>query len=737
MQSPARETNPANNYSACDPKEDDTDCDYKATSKAQFTDRADTDMNPTEQHSSDGLNKGNKQDESQDQNNDSSTLSTAFTVSFEDDKPFSKKLGIRDSIRKFAPPKPHTIEKPRPPKEPNQDSSLMSVESAPAGFAGQNNFTRGTNARRSTPSRSNISESAAFLIDKMLNCQRPGRGDDCTIIPSPNNRNNTAFKYKKSPNHKNKHNVQSNVEVLEDEVDYCEEMSDNGTYIVGNDPETDAARKRMDELFGVVKAAEASLLNNQQQMQAANRPSRSTAYHNFGRERQERINRLATRNPSASRSSSSSRQETLKSGIGGHQPRVTSRNSSCDRTTTSRPQHGSRKPRSVSQSSRHSNGKEVSDTRSSRSSLHNDIESMNQEQAMNPSMKFNRAFTLRRARLGLGEPVRDIESNQSGLSPKRSVNPVASKCPGASNSSGSGGLSRNDGGRFSLRTKNNALSSRLSQLPTIARNQLPNSFIENYVNRNLPPRGHGQNYQQTHSRNATGGRAINDELETTHLSPRHRGMQADSSSSTSGRLKKTGSNLQTNDVESDTDSYNRYNNSLCNEQQDISQNSNYGDMARACSSTGKQGSAIELGALDSLVLSAISSLSLKIRQSVCDVMVDHAKRLPNDNETRLIVEEIVPQLAQSSARPRSPTSIEEIDQSLYFDLAQTLKNLKKVEQMVEVIKNISEQIPTSPLPQSASQSSGLYLAGGAQAGQATTGSKRASDSSNGEIDRLS
>jgi len=79
-------------------------------------------------------------------------------------------------------------------------------------------------------------------------------------------------------------------------------------------------------------------------------------------------------------------------------------------------------------------------------------------------------------------------------------------------------------------------------------------------------------------------------------------------------------------------------------------------------------------------------------------MVEHAKRLPSDNETRLIVEEILPQLSADSARPKSPTSIEEIDQSVYFELAQTLKNLKKLEQMVEVIRMISNQMPSNSLP---------------------------------------
>lgn len=671
--------------------------------------------------------------ESSEQKNDSSNFSTAFTISFEDDS--NKKLGIKDSIRKFAPPKPHTIEKQRQAKA-DQENSLMSIESAPGGFTKHSSpifhSSRSSSRKSNSSSRhSNVSESAAFLIERMLNF-KPNERE-----PSNQARIGAIEKRIKSPSIQERSRASqpkrttahSSDGILESAVENCEDKSDNGTYVVGADPESDAARKKIDELFGVVKAAEASVLaesasRNQKLMDtkvtSSSRQSRAADKKPLNRERQEHINRLACRN--SSRSSSSSRHEGSQVNPSGHQPKTSShrsRNSSCDRSQRSN--HKSKPRRAASQSSRQSSNKELSDcdTRSSRSSLHNEVMDEvhleNNSPTNYPSMKFNRAFALRRARLGLGEPTRiphnqimtqdsDLANKISSSQKRHQINTNTYRAS-QNQSSGSAGFCRDDGGRFSLRMKqNNPLSNRVNHNASNNRTPLNNAALENYTSKiaeskicvstsiNGPPNESSQvrNLPQRHalavSAHPATGMAYqsSDELDATLSPNRYKYLQK------TGRLIKAGGLIETDD---DAEVYgNRFNYPPGPDQDFMSYSLNE---SRASTSAGRRENALQLGALDSLVISAISSLSLKIRQSVCEVLVEQAKKLPVENETRLIVEEIMPQLTETSSNSKSPTSVEEIDQSLYFDLAKTLKNLKKVEQMVEVIALISNVISKS------------------------------------------
>ena len=659
--------------------------------------------------------------ETGEERNDSSTFSTAFTISFEDEANSSKKLTIKDSIRKFAPPKPNTIEKLRQQRSDQcQDNSLASIESAPPSLVrhstrkGCSSSSRSSSRKSNSSRHSNLSESAAFLIDKMLNHKKKDQEASWqeifdTHVKTPNSYTSRECQSKRMS--------QSNDNI----VDREEERSDNGTYIVGADPESDAARKKIDELFGVVKAAETSvkadstlqLTKNQNDKLEDSRKSRTTDRRTLSRERQEHINRLANRNSSISRSSSSSRKGN-NSNEQNAKTKSHSRNSSCDRA--SKP-FEVRPRRSASQSSKQSSNKEISDgdTRSSRSSLHNDTESVNYDQSLanNPSMKFNRAFALRRARLGLGEPTRalsaqihHLDGELSGMSSSQRRHQLNTQTYQRANqresSSGSANFCREDGGRFSLRMKNNvALAGRLGSAYASNRSPQHSSLLESYVTKvssskiigisgmntlqeAQPARNIPKQVQQSQA-SASVPYQSGDELEP--LSPsRYRLLLK------SGRLQKKG--LMDFDIDSDSYS-NRINYPIGIENDPINQNQ---ESRAGSSASGRRGSTLQLGALDSLVISAISSLSLKIRHSVCDVLVKHAKKLPVDNETRLIVEEILPQLTASTSCSKSPTSVEEIDQSLYHDLAKTLKNLKKVEQMVDVITLISNQLPTTTDP---------------------------------------
>lgn len=780
VDSTAIETNPANMSQPDMLVTNKTSCNQANNNTPESSQESKTAINTGDSNEQQIVNNdNNNKDDQTDNKNDSSTLSTAFTISFEDYGTSSgnkKKLfGIRDSIRKFAPPKPNTIEKPRPSKSDNsnQDNSYMSIESAPGGFAKGSLRRELTNSCRSSGRKSdsssrhsNISESAAFLIDKMLKSGSNSSGHKSGEKNSTSSLKNESF----SPGHKknkNKHQAHSSEDILDDEIDFSEDKSDNGTYIVGADPESDAARKKIDELFGVVKAAEASLLANSSKQtnksvqpsgnRSSIRQSRVPERKPLNRERQEHINRLATGRTS-SRSSSSSRPDTVTANHHHHRSRPearhgSSRNSSCDRSLM-RPQSG-RPRRATSQSSRQSSNRDASDmdTRSSRSSLHNDIDIIPAEmqQANNPSMKFNRAFALRRARLGLGEPTRmmasstpqtsnNLEYESLGnicVSPRRNniMSNVQQKS-GSAQVSSSQNLSRNDGGRFSLRMKNNAVQNRLNSMHGTGRGSQHGTLIDSYINKVAPKLPAGCNNlsstpQQSASNHSYASTALpyqsGDELEATMSPSRYKFLAK------SGRLqrKRTDHSDQfdtSEDVDSSTG--NRFNYSAADHQLEHGNNNYNISENRACSSTGNRpASSVQLGALDSLVISAISGLSLKIRGSICDLMVEHAKRLPAENETRSVVEEILPQLTANATRPRSPTSIEEIDQSLYFDLAQTLKNLKKVEQMVDVIKVISKQLPNESPTNSGSHhsnSSTFKSSGQADGGESNTNSEAAS-----------
>lgn len=745
------ETNPANMDSAiennnpneCNSNQNDSSCNenssnqkqsaHNASSVNELKERVDN-RAPNEDDTNNDCSYSNK-DSLVIEQDDSSTFSTAFTISFGDDDSASNRLSIKDSIRKFAPPKPNTIERPRQSKSDQcQDNSLTSIESAPSGLSkhfvrkGCSSSSR-SSSRRSTSSRhSNISESAAFLIDKMLNFKQDEKGSESKQDKSikRNKSSLNSFHDRKVSSGTGNKMTHSSDDILDSEIDFPEDKSDNGTYIVGADPESDAARKKIDELFGVVKAAEASVIADAAMGSHTPRKIPGPKYTNSSRLSRTIDKKPEHINTTSSRSSSSSRNENSVTTTQEHQPRGSSRhsrNSSCDRTP--RPNHqgiNNRPKRSISQSSRHSSNKELSDgdTRSSRSSLHNETErNISQDNSLSnlPSMKFNRAFALRRARLGLGEPARgpiyqsnpnqDIEhvqpNNAINSSQRRhQINSNTYKATNQTSSSGSANFSRDDGGRYSLRMKNSIIPNKLNLLATSSssnRSAQHSVLLDGYISKvsgtskttsaytNVLP-----HQEQAHSpRNASKQSAVHnpsainqssDELEP--MSPsRYRSLAM-----VSRLQKKTPSEL-----ESDSENYSKFNYSLSGTSEIYDNSGNHLSDARACSSADRRGSALNLGALDSLVISAISGLSLKIRHSVCDVLVEHAKKLPVENETRLIVEEILPQLTADTSSSKSPTSIEEIDQSLYFDLAKTLKNLKKVEQMVDVITLISNQLP--------------------------------------------
>lgn len=93
-----------------------------------------------------------------------------------------------------------------------------------------------------------------------------------------------------------------------------------------------------------------------------------------------------------------------------------------------------------------------------------------------------------------------------------------------------------------------------------------------------------------------------------------------------------------------------------------------------------------LSSLDNLVVSAILQLSLKIRRGMREWLESEKLKHPTGSETRLMIEEILPQV--SNIEPPTPmssfeNSLSSCNESVSKDLSSILKNLKKVEQSME------------------------------------------------------
>lgn len=694
---------------------------------------------------------------------------TAFTISFDDDDynlGFSKKLGIRDSIKKYAPPKifnkPPTRAKSRDQESLHQmshqsENSLMSIESAPGNLLlktpnrnSRSSFDRHNRQRHSQSATSkqsipnNISDSAAFLIDKMLNLN--------------NLKQQTSNQDTKSHD-------------FDAEVDLSEEKSDNGTYIVGSDRESQVARQKIDILFGVESkiGAEQTMdlhdIYDKSKSKGLHPPNdgsysngRSEERSGLSQERQNRIDRLA-RNPI--RSSSTTRHENQGSATSSHQPRASSRQSNQNRSSR----------RSVSQSSKHSESslKGHSQTRqsgrvsplqlnnmtvpASDHQLPSDFnmttptcDNVNDVQISGPpEMKLNRAFALRRARLGLGEPIRQVEQllqEQTAcqsliISPRRSHQTQQanngygqSRNQASAGGSSSGNFSRDDGGRFSLRMRNNQIPLRSPSGSTTNSNLVYRSSQHASYHHDQQSRGYNSsisaarspahNYQQTSS----SGSAIylnyqqNPDLDSSMdsnllshgsnhqrfnlSSNHHRNLLQNNNNKTASHHQTHFQKRSPSDLHESSDLGDNYyqqqhhhHHHYSTQNPDYEPSSlNHQNLSQLTTPSRSERAGSRFGALDNLVISAISGLSIKLRQSICDLLMENAKRLPVDNDTRSTVEEILPQLSADSVcnNGRSPTNLEDIDHSPHLELSKTLRNLKNMEQMVEVISLINDKL---------------------------------------------
>lgn len=87
--------------------------------------------------------------------------------------------------------------------------------------------------------------------------------------------------------------------------------------------------------------------------------------------------------------------------------------------------------------------------------------------------------------------------------------------------------------------------------------------------------------------------------------------------------------------------------------------------------------------MDSLVISAIHQLSGKLRTSARTLIEKERLKYPENSDVRLMLEEVLPRVVER--RPSdSPT-----DGNLTRELSSILKNLKRIEQSLEVLNSLA------------------------------------------------
>lgn len=85
-----------------------------------------------------------------------------------------------------------------------------------------------------------------------------------------------------------------------------------------------------------------------------------------------------------------------------------------------------------------------------------------------------------------------------------------------------------------------------------------------------------------------------------------------------------------------------------------------------------------LSSLDYLVLSAVHQLSFKLRCKLRTILENEKSKYPLDNENRILIEELLPQVNVSEFR-----GSESSEKTISRDLSNVLKNLKRIEQSLE------------------------------------------------------
>ncbi|KAH6926542.1 hypothetical protein HPB50_019749 [Hyalomma asiaticum] len=193
----------------------------------------------------------------------SGSTGMAFTIHFDNDTTGGRPLALKDSIRKFAPPKPESERTPSksrasPVSKPSEPLSVASGRRTPtsptnaaelskrrwSGAEVRNRNSGGGWSSDVEPSRQGrrqddqrLSDSASYLIQRMLN-----DGPTRAPLPGPVKGVSSAAA-RAEPN-----------SGLEQILSPADDRSETGTYTVETDradPDVEEARRRIDEVFGV------------------------------------------------------------------------------------------------------------------------------------------------------------------------------------------------------------------------------------------------------------------------------------------------------------------------------------------------------------------------------------------------------------------------------------------------------------------------------------------------------
>ncbi|RWS17756.1 uncharacterized protein B4U79_02518 [Dinothrombium tinctorium] len=306
-------------------------------------------------------------------------------------------------------------------------------------------------------------------------------------------------------------------------------------------------------------------------------------------------------------------------------------------------------------------------------------------------MRFNRAFALRRARLGIDTPGIPIKKSPSSCTNQ--------KKPNENRFTPSPNFNRTDGGRFSLRVSKNPGENRKPPIGSTAnRSSSRENVAKPTHQRKLSdPRIQCQKKGNKHSFSDI----ENDS--SRQSSPLHSPKSVHRSSSFAERENnESNARSSTSNIRA-LEPFQLTKRIFSTKPHQIARlessmrvkNFPHDPMSssfveKKCSPTDNESSfqkknSKELSALDHLVISAILQLSAKLRNNLGCILEKSRLNYPKDSEMRLMIEEMIPQFSVSETR-----FCETSDNTTSKDLSNILKNLKKVEQSLEVISLLVE-----------------------------------------------
>uniref|UniRef100_A0A131Z341 Centrosomal protein CEP170 n=1 Tax=Rhipicephalus appendiculatus TaxID=34631 RepID=A0A131Z341_RHIAP len=715
----------------------------------------------------------------------SGSTAMAFTIHFDNDTTGGRPLALKDSIRKFAPPKPESertpsksraspVSKPgepsptanaggrRTPTSPTNTADLAKrrwsgaeVRNRSSGGGGggwSSDVEPSRQGRRQDDQR--LSDSASYLIQRMLN-DGPARAP----LPGPvKGVSSAAARGEPSSG-------------LEQVLSPADDRSETGTYTVETDrvdPDVEEARRRIDEVFGVSSYNHPSSVEQYQRVRpegegvSGSRPRSQVSGGSIDLNRTKRRlptppserapldvfvpstesssapgNTARKSAPTALQASAPCANATARKRLGstGSRPSPPCSPPRTHRTTFTKTPSNKvmstsfgdgtflrQTPTASSSAQRRSappqrkswglTGSEADlaagsdlacgseETASVVSDTSTEPSSHSSGSRGGPQMKLNRAFALRRARLGLPEV--------GGLPPATAAPPRGKTPHHGSNPN----LSRQDGGRFSLRLprgvratdvgvtradllRGKAHHQRTDSDPTAAYRSQQHSVSDGESRHHSPrvqrkqPAGKtyisdGDDDARTGSpvqfgRSASFGGHRDLALSTPAASDRqHRGRSA-AAPSTGSSLSRGETFLKGGAGASGT-TFVRSGRKPERQSGDGESKTPTENGVKTPSTTpGRR----ELSALDSLVISAIHQLSGKLRTSARTLIEKERLKYPENSDVRLMLEEVLPRVVER--RPSdSPT-----DGNLTRELSSILKNLKRIEQSLEVLNSLA------------------------------------------------